>query len=162
MAHRGPHRQEGFLRLCICPALGESLPLLSLIHPQIFPSTNSGKEARNCILAYTVLWRTKATSIKDGELGGFFVVLFFCFFLVVNVGNRRPFSKPLPFQICPGLHPGDSKPHLLASCSRLEPSTCTPRFFVLQPRAFADGQPLHGRPTQSVLGLPLLEKGRAL
>lgn len=154
-AHRRPHRHEGFLRLCICPSLGASLPLLSLIHPQIFPSTNSGKEARNCILAYTVLWRTKATSIKDGELGGF--LLFFCF-LVVNVGNKRPFSKPLPFQICPGLNSGDSKPHLPTSCSRLEPNTCTPRFFALQLRAFTDGQPLHGRSTESLSSVCLCLK----
>ena len=80
--------------------------------------------------------------------------MFVCF-LVVSAGNKRPFSKPLPFQICPGLNSGDSKPHLPTSCSWLE------HIQILR----ASAESLHSWSasawevnSESVLGLPLLEK----
>lgn len=156
------HTGEGFLRLCICPPPGESLPLLRLKHPQIFPSTISGKEARHCIVAPTFLWRTGHLDQGWGVAFFCLFVLLYCF-LVVSVGKRRPFSKPLPFQICPGLNSGDSKPHLPTSWSRPELSVLYAQILC------ASAESLHRWSasawevnSQSVLGLPLLANRRAL
>lgn len=147
-----PRAHPQALRLSICPSSGESRPPLRVKDLEIFPTTNSGKEARNCMLPYTFPWRTKAISIKVGVLGGIFVCLLVW---VVSAGNKTPFSKPLPFRICPGLNSGDSKPHLPTSCSQLEHAQIL----------LASAERLHSCSasawevySESVLGLPLLEK----
>lgn len=111
----------------------------------------------NCILTYTCLWRTKAILMKAGCWEGFLFAYSSCF-LVVSVGNKRPFSKPLPFQICPGLSSGDSKPHL-TSWSRQAPNPRTPRFSALQLSLHRWSASAWEVNSESVLSLPWLEKG---
>lgn len=53
-AHRGRHMCRGLSQTARL-----SFPWGVPATPQIFPSTNSGKEVRNCILGYTFLWRTR-------------------------------------------------------------------------------------------------------
>lgn len=92
------------------------------------------------------LWQSRSCALlfcgEQGHLDKSWGVerIFVCFvFLVVSVGNTRPFSKPLPFQICPGLHSGDPQPHLPTSCSGPGPNTARPGSLCVS-RASTDGQ----------------------
>ena len=127
-AHRGPHMCTAFPSpASALPRGGPAAPrrkhLQTFLHQQTL--------AKRLETAFWAILLCGEQAHLHKGWGVRRVFYLFCF-LVVNVWNKRPFSKPLPFQICPGLNSGDPKPHLPTSCSRLEPNTRTPRFFAPQ------------------------------